>query len=230
MANLGVMVANVRRNLGEEAQQFYLSTEIKQYIGEGYRHFYLPMVEEEQGYFETTVNLPLTQGVEAVDLSTLDPAFFQISALEKNTSSGSIVLRRNERRFRNNLNTFVGSGESYLPDYKMRGINLILETAPPSDEAASSSTGLKLDYVFQPEFPISSSLDAFTFDPSFPAVYEPMIELYATIAALEAKDAMGGVSDVSTFRARLDEWQGKFLNSLTRAEQPTEIGQSGEYY
>lgn len=230
MATLGTIVDNIRRNLGEITANYYQDTDLKSFAGEAYKYYSMIMIEEGDGYYETTTNLALTANTATIDLSTLDPYFYHISVLERNTLNGTIPLIPSERRYKSNTSINTGVGDAYLPTYKLRSLNLVLEPTPTVSEAASSTTGLKLDYVYIPTFPTSASADAFEFDSSFPTLYEPMIEIYATIAALEAKDAMGGVSDIESFRGRLAVWEEKFLNSLERKETPERVEYVGVDY
>lgn len=230
MSLLSVLVANVRINLSESSANFFTDAEIKKGVGEGYRHYFQLMVTNGDGYFEATANLGFTSGTETVSLTGLASTFFKISQLERRVTNGTIPLMSDQRRFGMNITSGGGAGDAYLPTYKLRGTNIVLEPTPGATEAASSTTGLKLDYVYQPTFPSSSSADSFDFDANFPAVYEPMIELYATISCLEAKDAMGGVSDIQSFRNRLEKWEASFLQSLFRDETPEQAAYIGFTY
>jgi len=231
MSDLGTIRANVRRNLGETSAQFYQNAELNQYIGEGFKKYYRIMIQEGDGYFETTTNLALVADVEAIDLSVLDPVFNHISAVERRTTSGGTrPLIKSQRRYTSNSTFYTGVSDGYLPTYKLRGLNLILEPAPQQTEAASATTGLKFDYVYVPEFPVAGSLDAFEFDGSFSTVDEPLVELFATIRALESKDGMGGVSDISSFRDTLAELEATFRQGLERSEITEEVQYIGESY
>lgn len=240
MAQLGTLRANVIRNIGGLGD-FYDPQDINVLIGEAYQHYFNVMTMEGAGYFETKVNLNLVGNVESIDLSdpaVLDPAFpvfKEISSLERNTSLGTFPLRASERRFDNNLTYYRGAGLTYQPTYKMRGMLLILEPSPPSSETVTSvlgvsTTGLKLDYIYVPVFPVFDSPDDFEFNLSFSSVYDPMIVLYATIGMLEGKDAMGGVSDIASFRGRLEKWEQRFIDSLDRTEYPDSVSYSGQQY
>jgi len=61
-------------------------------------------------------------------------------------------------------------------------------------------------------------------------MWEPLIELYATIRALEGKDAIGGVSDVATFRETKDIYEKRLMDSLERDETPESVEQIGMDY
>lgn len=230
MSQLSVIRGNVRANLGENSARFFDNADLNRWIGEAYRHYSILMVENGEGYFQVSTNLGFTSGIATVSLAALSPAYFSIARLERNTATGTIPLKPSERRYEKNSTVTVSSGDSYIPTYRMQGLTLILEPTPTSTETGTSTTGLKLDYNYLPTFPTSSSGDTFTFDTAFSTIYEPMIELYATIGALESKDGMGGVSDVNTFRARLEKWEQVFMDSLERYEAPDSVQYSGNDY
>lgn len=233
MSDLLAIRTNVRRNLGEITPNFYTNPELNQNIGEAYRHYSLRMIDEGEGYFETTAFLGFTAQVDAVALGALTPAFFSVSQLYRVLSNGSLnPLRQDDMRFTVNSTILSGNGDMYLPRWKLRGLNLILQPYPQSTEAAYSgsppaTSGLKLDYNYIPAFPTGDSADDFTFDANFPVIFEPLIELYATIAALEAKDGMGGVSDIQSFRVRLAALEETFDASLQRSEYPDRVQYMG---
>ncbi len=230
MATLGEMVANVRINLQEGTQQFFQDADLKYYLSEGFKRYALEMLEEGEGYFTVTGNLGFLAGNEAVALGALSPAFFSLSKLYRRVAEGLRQLQEDQGRYRDIINIGQGSGDAYLPDYRLRGMNLVLNPPPLETEAASSTTGLVAEYNYIPTFPTSASADAFTFDASFPTWYEPNVELWATIAALESKDGMGGVSDIQTFRNRLAILDQRFLDSLQRSESPDFVEYVGGNY
>ena len=230
-SQLSVIRGNVRRNLGETTARFYSDTELNQYIGEGYKNYFKLMVYEGEGYFEVSTYLSLVANQEAYSVAALNPPFFQISALERVLPQGTRPLEQSERRFRPNYTYSVGVGISYIPTFRMQSLNIILEPFPTFSETGGAGLGgLKLDYIYVPTFPSSSSADSFTFDANFSVTDEPLVELYATIAALESKDGMGGVSDISSFRDRLAKLEENFIENLTRYEAPDRVQYSGNNY
>lgn len=230
MSELGDMVANVRIHLGEGTQRFYEDADLKHCIGEGFRYYSLKMIEEGEGYFMTTANLGFTAGSEVVSLASLSPAFLSCSRLSRRVSEGLRKLDESQNRYRDIINLGQGAGDSYLPTYRFRGINLILEPAPLETEAGSSTTGLVMEYNYIPTIPNSASIDTFEFDSSFPTIFEANVELWAAIAALESKDAMGGVSDIQTLRNRLAKLDEAFFDALQRSESPDFVEYSGLDY
>lgn len=235
MSDLGTMVANVARNLGDPNLQFYTEEELKQYIGEGFKKYSIIMIEEADGFFETTVNVGFTANDPGISVDSLDPPFYTISQFERWLSNGSSMpLKLNERRFKINNNIAITSGDAYRPTYKQRGMKIILEPTPSATEAPSptgqATTGMKLDYNYIPEYPDADSDDSFEFDSCFPTNWEFGVELFATVRALEGKDAVGGVSDTNTFRQTLAEWEQNFEDSLQRDENPESVEQMGMDY
>lgn len=230
MSTLGTIRDNVRRNLGETTPRFYTNAELNQYIGEAYKNYSTIMIEEGEGYFETTTFLNFVANVPTVSLASLNPAFFSVSALWRMTATGQYPLFEKETRFTPVSTVFAAAGDAYRPTWKLQGSNIILEPTPQSSETGSTTTGLKLDYNYLPTYPTSGSADSFTFDAQFPINFEPLIELYATIAAMESKDGMGGVSDIATFRSRLEKFEQMFRDSLLRSEFPDRAQYSGTDY
>jgi len=188
------------------------------------------MINEGQGYFETTVNLPITAQIPEIDLSTLDPPFKSVSVLYKRRTLNLYPLKRNEKRYQAIYNNGVGAFDSYLPEYNLRSLNLVLLPTPMASEPAGPNSGLKLDYSYIPVFPAFDTDDLFEFDISFPTIFEPMIELYAAIAAMESKDAQGGVSDIESFRNRLASWEQHFADSMDRSDSAEDIPYDGLNY
>lgn len=226
---------NVRRNLGEATSNFYANTDLNYYISVAYKKYTNLMIQEGDGYFVETINLGFTQNDPNIDISALDPPFFSISRLERNTSTGTIPLKASKRRFTPNSTLFSGVGDSYLPTYWEKSKKIVLEPTPqgtevPTSPTGTSQTGMRLDYNYEPDFPVATSPDSFTFDDNFLVVFEPLIELCATIAALESKDGMGGVSDIQSFRGRLASLEVDFMNSLERTEYPDSVQYMGQTY
>jgi hypothetical protein len=87
-----------------------------------------------------------------------------------------------------------------------------------------------MDYIYVPTFPTSASSDSFTFDANFPTIYEANVEIRAAIKVMESKDAVGGVSDISTFREELQQLDDSFLASIEPDEQPDQVEYSGVDY
>lgn len=230
-STLAVLTQNIRITLqSSSAEGFFTDSEIYAGIGKAYKKYTLIMLKEGVGYFETKTNLALVASEEAITTADFDPPFFSISTLERRVSNGTQPLITDQRRFRPNITTSTGSGDSYLPTYKVRGTNIILEPAPLSDEAASSTTGLMLVYNYIPEFPGPDSDSDFEFDDNFPVIYESMVEDYAAVYCLENKDASGGVSDIATVRLRLAEYEAQFLDSLITDDTPDHVVYLGQNY
>lgn len=237
MATLGTMVTNVRTNVSDQGfavPQYFSSPEIKQAIGEAYRYYYFKLIRMAEGYFETTINLDLIANDENVSLIGLVPSFKNISQLWRYVTNGVIPLKEQQGRFIPIYTLNIAAGDAYQPLYKIRGTNIVLNPPPSAAQVAA----LKLDYVYQPIFPNSSSLDAFDFDTGtigvvsvgFPTVYEINVEIRATIKILESKDAIGGVSDIQTFRNQLAELDKAFDDSSENDEYPDSVQYIGLNY
>lgn len=227
MSTLGVIRANVRRNLGEDSARFFSNAELNQFIGEAYRKYVILMIEEGDGYFVTTESVPIVLNDPYIDLTALSLPFFNVRQLAKITTFGFVPLKTDQMRFKTNYKYTTGTGDNYLPTYRVQGMNIVLQPTPTYSESVSTSTGLQLEYAFLPTFPDASSADSYEMEANFSPGYEPLIELYATIAALESKDGMGGVSDINSFRDRKNQWEQTFMDSLEREEYPDSVAYIG---
>lgn len=226
MATLGDMAANVARKLGDPLFQFFKAAEIKQAIGDSYRIYYMRLIREAEGFFETTQNLDIVSGESNISLTSLDQPFKGISQVWRYVTNGIIPLKQQENRFVSVYTLAVGTGDAYLPQYKQMGTNLVLYPPPGSSE----TNALKFDYVYIPTFPTSSSDDSFEFDANFPTVYEINVEIRAALKCLETKDVTGGLSDQSTFREELAELDKAFQESFENDEYPDSVQYKGINY
>lgn len=228
-SQLILIEGNVRRNLSDSAslnQPFFTSPEIRQYIGEAYKNYHHILVNEGEGYFETQTFISLVANQAAYPVTGLSPTFFSIHSIERKNSRGFFPLKERERIFRPNYSFGTTSGEGYFPNYRMQGMNILFEPTPQFSE----TDAMLLKYYYEPPFPNATSLDNFTFDSNFASSYEPMIELYATISALEAKDGIGGVSDINSFRERLKIQEDNFYKTINRFDYPDEVEFKGQNY
>lgn len=227
-SQLIVLETNVRRNLSDplNAAPAYTSAEIRQYIGDAYKKYYRIMVNKGDGYFLKEGKISLVAGQSLYSLDVFNPVLMSIRSVERITAQGTIPLYERERMFRANYNFGTVSGPAYLPNYRMQGRFLKFEPTPQ----AAETDAMLLEYYYEPAFPDASSPNSFTFDTNFPQNFEPMIELNATIRALEAKDGIGGVSDISSFRLSLKEQEDSFEKVLHRMDYPDEVQRSGDNY
>lgn len=235
-STLGTLVNNCAVDLGDADDDgaavfnYYTEFEYKKAISEAYQHYSMLMIDEGEGWFEVSTYLGFTALDEEVDLSALTPPFFSVASLERVVTNGTVPLRESQRRFVPNFTVNTGTGDAYQPTYREQGNTLILEPQPQTTETGSSTSGLKLRYNYMPTFPTGSSADSFTFDSVFPLFFEPMVQLYADIVLLESKDAVGGISDINSFRGRLAKLEEAFMESLERTEYPDSVQYIGLNY
>lgn len=236
MAILGTMVENVRRNLQEISpnagnQSLYSSDNIRYAIGVSYKKYSLVMMQEGEGYFEATANLGLTGGVATVSLAGLTPTYFKLSVLRKNTPTGRFPLRSSEKRF-TPIDTNGQSSSNYT-EFKYRFIGrttISLDPVPAGTEAATDTTGLQVEYIYLPTFPLATSLDTFEFDSNFSPIFDPLIEVDATLHMLDMKDGAGAMSDANTFRLLRSQLEEAFISNLKQTEDPDHVTYIGNDY
>jgi len=114
-STLAQLTTNIRLTLGDPSSQFYTDGEIYAGIAKAYKKYCLIMLKDGVGYFETPRNLSLVASVDTITTAGWTPPFFSISTLERRVSNGTQPLGSDQRRFRPNITTSTGSGDSYLP-------------------------------------------------------------------------------------------------------------------
>lgn len=224
---LGEQVTEVSIILGDQTVgEYFPATEIKRAIGDTCRFYVMKLIRGGEGYFETTTTLDIVNGQEYISLAGLTPPFLACSVIWRKLTTGYKPMKKNEQRFKFQSTIGIGAGDTYIPEYRFRGTNLILTPSPISSETA----GLKLDYVYMPTFPTRLSLDAFTFDANFPEMFELNVKLRAAIKLLESKDATGGVSDIASLRTELAQADEAMEDTLTKDESPDTVEYQGIDY
>lgn len=227
MSTLGELVTETSIIVGDKiVGEYFTALEIKRAIGDAYRYYSMPLVMAGEGYFETTTNLTIVSGQEYISLAALSPVFWAVSVLWRRLSTGYQPLKKNEQRYKFVSTIGIGAGDTYIPEYRHRGMNLILTPSP----IAGDVDGLKMDYVYIPTFPNQLSADSFTFDTNFPSIFELNIKLRSAIKLLESKDAVGGVSDINTLKSELADADAYFQSTLTRNENPEAVEYQGLDY
>jgi hypothetical protein len=229
---LSTLETHIRTNLQEATPNYYLEPDIFKSIGEAYRYYSMILLEQGEGYFvsPTPSYLNLVANTPNIDLSALSPVFFSVVSVERGTATGSIPLQRWGRRFKPNSTLLTGVGNGYLPHYQIYGNQLILEPTPTGSETGSSSSGLILRYNYIPIFPDNSSLGSFTFDAGFPTLFEPLVEIYATLDQIAGKELGGANVMVDKFEKALAKWEDRFMSSMKRSESPERVDYIGINY
>lgn len=226
-STLGEMVSITSLKLGDRVVGEYFSQpDMKQAIGDSYRYYTMLLIGMGDGYFETNTDLSITANVEFISLAGLTPPFWKESLIEKYVTNGRTPLEPYKRRYKFLSTIGVGAGNTYIPTYKFQGLNLILEPPPGADETNS----IRLNYVYLPTCPNRLSVDSFTFDEQFPAIYELNVILRSCVKLMQEKDATGGLSDTSAFIQELAQLDISFMNTMARDEIPDNIEYVGEDY
>jgi hypothetical protein len=144
----------VRRDFSQDGTTGFISTDdIDRWVNEGYMRYVHHLMLADAGYFEQTFQLGITSGQEEIALPTIFDGrgkFMKSMLLERVNSTERIPLRFHKRYNEANSTSGGLSGFSYLPTWKFRGNNIILEPTPTFTEAASSTTGLLLTAQVMP--------------------------------------------------------------------------------
>lgn len=223
MSTLAQLRSRVRFNLGEPnpgSQPRFDNASINNHINEGYSHYQQALMRNGEGDLATTAFINLVANQEAYPLPT---NWVRTEKLSRVVSFGTIPLERFERYDTPNTTFGGNAGDQYLPSYRYRGRNIILEPFP----TFSQTNGLFHEFY---ELKAPMVLDSDSPDAGFIEPWQSMLVLWATISEMDAKEAIGSVVDSSTFRSRLDKMEQEFLytmNGRTQARdevQPYGVG------
>lgn len=152
--NLQAIRDYVRADFNQsDVGSFIQEADIDRWVNEGYMNYSHRLMLSDEGYFEQTFGLDITANQEAVALPTVFDGrgkHMKTILLERVLSTERVPLRFHKRyNEANSTNGGVG-GWSYLPTWKFRGNNIILEPTPTFTEAASATSGLLLTAQVMP--------------------------------------------------------------------------------
>jgi hypothetical protein len=180
------LLTGTRRLLNQPDPQnsFWKDDELTDYLNEGVRLYFVEVLQVAEGHFNTTTNLNIVSGTEAISLPS---DCFQVRTLWKAVNGGYETLS-----FRNTATDGYGtdggtSGSSYKPSYSFRGNSIILHPTPNFSETA----GLKLEYVQFPETMVFGG-DSLTSQVS--PLFKQVIEIYAVYKAKLKESLVSGVN------------------------------------
>lgn len=197
----------VRFNLGEPesgSKQRFNDDSINANLNEAYAQYQLELIDNGEG--DLIIVVPINTTVDVASYA-LPSDWVKTRIIERVTTWGTVPLFRNERYDRPNTSNYGRTGDGYRPTYRFRNRNVIFEPAPA---ATQTNAFVHEYYALQPDL----TADGQSPVAGFIEPWQTMMVLYATIAELENKDAIGGVSDIASFRARLQAAEEKFRSSM----------------
>ena len=201
----------VRYNLRESnpsSAPRYDNASINSNLNEAYQQYQLELIENAQGDFATKTFISL---VANQDLYALPSTWVKTRKLWKIEADGRYEIERSERRdwpvykidsiSRNNPFT-----------YRYQDRSILLEPAPLSSESNA---------ILHEYYTLQSDLTDDSHSPvaGFIEPWQTMLVLYATIAELEGKEAIGSVVSIDTFRGRLEKAEMRFRASMVHRSE-----------
>lgn len=202
----------VRYNLGElTGEQRFFDESINNHLNEAYGQYQLELFENSEGDFLTSspINIVTNQA-----LYPLPSTWVKTKKLWKVEPDGKYEIEYFENR--GGVVYFNSSLSRYNPfTYRFSDRNILLEPAPLFTETA----GLLHEY-----YSLQLALTADNQSPAagFIEPWQTMLVLYATIAELEGKEAVGGVASIDSFRARLQAAENRFRSSMNRRTEASD--------
>lgn len=207
MSTLSQLRARVRYNLGEPnptATPRFANASINNHLNEAYSQYQTELIENGEGDLakKTTINLVANQEAYA-----LPSDWLKTKKVERAVTFGTVPLTKFERYEAANVTISGNAGDWYLPTYRFRDRSLVFEPFPTFSQTAGI---IHEYYALQPVL----SADGDSPVSGFIEPWQSMMVLWATIAELEGKEAVGGVVAIDTFRARLEKMETRFQVSM----------------
>lgn len=174
------------------------------------------LMESGEGDFaQAPETIDLVASQNAYDLATLLTYVpVKIKLVERLYSTEWSVLKKWEKNSGSISTVGLGTGE-FWPSYRFRGTNLVFNQIPNFSETGTIRIeGYKM--------PAEMSADADTPNSGFSEIYHNMLVLWATIACLEAKEALGMKGDLAYFRERLAKMEALFTETLNNRTESRE--------
>jgi hypothetical protein len=220
MATLSVptlqqLLTSTRRLLNQprESNSFWKDDELTEYLNEAVSMYFLECVQVNEGYFTTTANLNIVSGAVAIALPS---DTFQIKNVYKKVTNGYALLSYNNS-VTDGLSDLSTTGDSYLPAYKFRGNELILNPTPSGNETA----GIRIEYI---QFPDQMVWGGDSMTAQVSPIFKQLITMYAVYKAKLRESMVNNVATYTAAEKNLGELYGMFKDNISRrSRNPTYV-------
>lgn len=210
------LIQNVRNMLNQpnSSNSFWTDEELAVYLNEGVRRYFAEVVQHMEGQF-TAVSL--RDIVASVQTVTLPSDCFKLKQVWRTVNGGYEPMH-----YRNNIMEGVstegaGGGDSFRPDYYLRGNTLVLSQMPGFSETG----GIRIEYVQFPETMITGG-DSLTAQVS--PVFKDMIEAYAIYKAKVKESLVSGTNTSAMALQNLNDLFTSFKELIpNRSASPSAI-------
>ncbi len=209
MSTLAQLRQRVRYNVGEptsSANGRFYDVSINNNLNEAYRQYQEDWINNGEGALVTRATIDLVANQEAYALPS---DWVRTERIERQLTFGTKPLDKYERYETSNVTISSNSGDWFLPTYRFRNQSIIFEPYPTFSQTAGmihEYYALQSTLAVDGDSPVSGFLES----------WQDMCVIWATIAELEIKDAVGGTSDANAWRARLEAMEERFRKTMYR--------------
>lgn len=98
---------------------------------------------------------------------------------------------------------------SFWPSYRFTGSNLVFNQIPNFDQ----DEGIRVEGYRGPDELVDDDDEP---DSNFHEIYHNLLVLWATVSAIETKEATGMTGDPAMFRLRLEKMEERFIDSINQ--------------
>ncbi len=211
------LITDVRNMLGQPSAQnsVWGDEELMLYLNEGVRRYFAEVALHAEGQFvPAPADLNIVTGVETVALPS---DFFRVEKLWRKVSDGYVICSYRNPKDEGYSTNDGGSGSGYVPEYYIRGANLVLRPTPNFSETA----GLKLEYT---AFPEVMAANGDTLTAQVATVFRDLIVMYGVYKAKVKESLANGVDMTPVAKDNLNDLYTAFKDLISkRSSNPTSI-------
>lgn len=193
-------------NSPDPSNSMWKDNEIKAYLDEAIRMYFLECVVANEGYFTTTSNLNITANTETIALPT---DCFEIRQVWKKITDGYAILPYRNLVTEGYSTQGGSSSEFYLPYYSFQGQNLVFRPTPNFSETA----GIKLEYI---QFPDQMIWGGDSLTNQISPVFKQVLVAYAVYKAKFKESLVSGSDLVSLPERHLNRLVESLRATLVR--------------
>lgn len=191
------LILDVRTMLKQPSAQnsFWSDEELISYLNEAVRRYFVEVLHQGEGQFTTTADLDTVADTELVALPS---DFFKIKNVWRKVSNGYQILN-----YRNSLSDSYSTqgstgGDTYLPNYYLRGNSLVLRPTPNFSEIGA----LKIEYV---QFPATMITGGDTLTSQVSPIFKDIIVTYAVYKAKLSESLVTGTNTYAPIYSNLND-------------------------
>ncbi len=198
MSDLLQLRTRVREYLDESTAVYWTDPELNGWINQSYFYEYRLVAEAAEGYFTVVTTHNITATVAEIPLPS---DHWRTRLVERIYQTFTVPMRYFARNESANIISNTNFSGLYLPTFRFRGNNLLLEPTPDT----TIINAIRHEYLPQP---VAMVIDTDTPDAGFLEMWEEAVVLRAAISAKQKEEAVvNSGTDIGPLALQLQTWE-----------------------